>query len=217
MNLRFLTLPAALAASSLMLASTAKADTFAFTITTPGSYAALNASGTFTTVADAANPLVQDITSVSGTLTNGALTGSNAPATLSLIAVQPGQSAANPSVVKFDAGYDPTAGGESYFYLYYDNYLGSAGSLFDGNGLGVTASNGISYEFGAYNGGYAYEAFNNSENFDQRTFDSNAPAVNITVTPLATAVTPEPGSLTLLATGLLGTAGLLRRKLRFIS
>ncbi len=36
---------------------------------------------------------------------------------------------------------------------------------------------------------------------------------NVTITPAGTAVTPEPGTLTLLATGLFGAAGAVRRRL----
>lgn len=76
---------------------------------------------------------------------------------------------------------------------------------FDGNGLSFLLSNGTQINLYDPNGS-AYDAFFQTSNGD-RSYEN----VAIAITPVAT--TPEPSSFALLATGLLGVAGAIKRRL----
>lgn len=177
--------------SACCLVPVAKADTFAFTInaTEPsqtGVY--LTSSGTLTTTPDATVAGALDITGITGTVNGVAITGT-VPSTYTM------------QTVTFPDTFDFT----------YDNLLfPSASVAFDSNGLAFTDANGVDYNVADAPLGLSYESFNGNISFDQQTYF--APTVDVTLADQI-AVTPEPSSLLLLGTGLLGMTALLRRRI----
>ena len=168
----------------------AKADTFSFAIdaTQPSQVGVyLTSSGTLTATPDASVAGAFDVTSITGTVNNVAIAG---------LVTSPA----------------PTVTFPDTFTLTYDNLLfPSAAAPFDIDGLAFTDANGVDYNiFDIPGSGLAYESFDGNISFDQQTIFN--PAVNVTLTD-ETAVTPEPSSLLLLGTGLLGMTVLLRRRI----
>jgi hypothetical protein len=184
--------------AALLCCSAAKADTFSFNFSGTG----FSGTGTFTATATGTSGeyLINQIT---GTTNGVGITG-----LLSTFSFPPIGDLANDN------------------YLYYPLINGGAldtnGLSFQtGSGAGVTDYN-IYYLSGVPAGTYDLisSAFpptdNNPNNYPTFTLDSFSIVDTTTGTPITTpptGATPEPGSLVLLATGVLCMAGTMRRRL----
>lgn len=181
----FGSLAALLCIPALCLSRGAKAETFTFTASGIGY--SFSASGTLSGTVDPNDPSAFDITTGSGQV-NG----------VPLSLVNPGTTAGNNIAVSY-----PDAEGTAYYN--YDNVVYTAGTSLDLYGL-LFSDNGDDTNFFFQNGSYG---FTNDEG-NTLTFPITFSLVDTTS---ATAVTPEPSSVLLLATGMLGTCCLLRRRL----
>ena len=178
-----------LLACTVAIAPRLSAETFTFTANGVGS--AFSASGTLTGVADPSTPGAFDIT-------GGVGTANGTPFSL----VTPGgTSTGNPVNVTYN-----TAGGP--YYYTYDNVVYTQGAALDLYGL-LFSEPTDHLNFFVQNGTFVYS---------NDASGANDFLVNFTLTdttdagPTPVASTPEPSSIALLGTGLLGGLNLLRRR-----
>ena len=179
-------LPSLVLLAALVSPCALHADTYSYTLTTGGT-----PDSTFTvsgTISGPADPYVAgafDINSITGAASNYTFSG----------------------IVNAGTNSQMSATKDGFTF---DNVLYTGGgNLVDTDGflLYLTSPAGLSLAHVYYNDGYEVDVLDPNDPGDVTPFT----ITNFQVTPTPTAV-PEPGTLALLSTGLLGAAAMLRRR-----
>ena len=177
--------------AALLLCPAAFADTFNFTYSGMGSIGStptnFTGSGTFTaTPTGTAGEFL--ISSVSGTANGVAIAGLLAPG------IYPSASSGNPPNDNF-----------IFFPL-------ASGGALDLNGFSFDTTDGTDYNIFYFDPGYGLVTDSNFDGTDALTFTLTDATTGVPVVGGPPTATPEPESLALLATGVLGIAGVVRRR-----
>ncbi|HEV2577893.1 MAG TPA: PEP-CTERM sorting domain-containing protein [Acidobacteriaceae bacterium] len=184
--------------AALLLCPAAFADTFNFTYSGMGTIGStptnFTGSGTFTATSTGTTGEYL-INSVSGTANGVAIAGLLAPG------IYPSASSGNPPNDNF-----------IFFPL-------ASGGALDLNGFSFDTADGTDYNIYYFDPGYGLVTDPNFDGTDSLTFTLTDDTTGTTVVGApggsTAAATPEPGSLALLATGVFGIAGVVRRRFTF--
>jgi PEP-CTERM motif len=142
-----------------------------------------NASGSLTAITDPGHPNILEVTSISGTANGEAITGLCAT-------THPSPACASSGLI-----YDDL--------LYPDGNLGVSTQRLDFEGIAVTlGTSGLVGDFSAA-----------STHTDVFSYSNERGAATPILIDFSVTPTPEPGNFILLGTGLLGVAGMLRRRI----